>query len=259
MLKFSTLKVRLAQRHRAIATLHTAIAMQPQPMRGRLKPLIYLALVPIFLTSASSFTSSICLSSPGPTLVIEKIEEDSGFLTVTFNARGLFSPRIVETLRRGLPATLTYEIQLWKERRMWMDKLAQVNTLSYKIRYDPWEEGYRIQTRRGSSPALFDIEHVERSLCTQARALVGNVGAIEPTATHYIVIRATMRPLSPEDVDKVETWLSDGKPEGRRGITAVPGYLFDLIVGLSGLGDEAVSARTQSFQLADLSSPDASR
>jgi len=211
---------------------------------------------PILLAFALSFASSMCLSAPGPTLVIEKIEEDSGFLTVTFDARGLLSPRIVETVTRGLPATLTYEIQLWKERKMWMDKLTQVNTLSYRIRYDPWEDGFRIQTRRGISPAVLDVEHVESSLCVHARALIGSVNTIDPVATHYIVLRATMRPLSPEDVDQVESWLSDGKPEGRRGITAVPGYLFDLIVGLSGLGDETVSTRSQPFQLVNISSSD---
>jgi hypothetical protein len=215
----------------------------------------HLAFTLTFLTLALCLTSSIGFSAPGPALVIEKIEKDSGFLTVTFDAQGLFSPRIVETLTRGLPATLNYEIQLWKERRMWLDKLIQVNALTYRIRYDPWEDGYRIETRRGRSPAVFDMEHVERSLCVQVRTLVASVNAIEPAATYYILIRATMRPLSPEDVDQVETWLSDGKPEGRRGITAVPGYLFDLIVSLSGLGDEAASAKSQPFEPAYLSSP----
>jgi hypothetical protein len=213
----------------------------------------------ILLALALCFVSSICLSAPGATLVIERIEEDSGYLTVTFDARGLFSARITETLTRGVPATLTYEIQLWKKRRMWMDRLAQVNTLFYKIRYDPWEDAYRIQTRRGSSPAVFDIEHVERSLCTHARALVGSASAVDSTATHYLVVKATMRPLSPEDIDQVESWLSDGRPDGKRGITAVPGYLFDLIVGLSGLGDEVVSAKSEPFRVADLSSSEAGR
>jgi hypothetical protein len=212
-----------------------------------------------FFTLALCLTSAICFSEPGPALEIEKIEKDSGFLTVTFDAQGLFSPRIVETLTRGLPATLNYEIQLWKERKMWLDKLVQVNTLTYRIRYDPWEDGYRIETRKGRSPAVFDIEHVERSLCVRVKTLAANMNAIEPTAVYYVLIRATMRPLSAEDVDQVETWLSDGKPEGRRGITAVPGYLFDLIVSLSGLGDEAVVARTQPFQPANLPSPGDSR
>jgi hypothetical protein len=206
----------------------------------------------IFLALVLSLAGSICFSAPGPTLVVEKIENDSGTLIVTFNAQGLFSPRMVETLARGLPATLTYEIQLWKERRVWMDKLTQVNTLSYKIKYDPWEDGYSIQTKRGTSPALLDIEHVERTLCFHVRAKAGSVEAIDPNATHYVVIRATMRPLSAEDIDRVETWLSDGKPQGKRGITAVPGYLFDVIVGLSGLGDEAVSGRSETFVPADI-------
>lgn len=153
---------------------------------------------------ASIFASSVCFSASGPALIIEKIEEESGFLTVTFDAEGLFSPRIVETLARGLPATLTYEIQLWKERRLWMDKLTLVNTLVYRIRYNPWEEGYRIQTRRGTSPAVLDIGHVENSLCVHAKTIVGSLSAIDSTATYYVVLRAVMRPVSPEDLTRLK-------------------------------------------------------
>jgi len=218
-----------------------------------------LFLLVLFLFLALSLFSSICFSAPGPALTIEKVEENSGFLTVTFSAEGLFSPRIVETLGRGLPATLTYQIQLWKSRRLWMDKLTLVNTLVYRIRYDPWEDGYKIETRRGTSPIVLDIEHVERSLCVHAKAIVGSLTAMDPTSTYYVVLRAVMRPVSPEDIDQVESWLRDGKPEGRRGVSAVPGYLFDVIVGLSGLGDEAISAKSTAFRMSEIAGASESR
>ncbi|UCF78752.1 MAG: DUF4390 domain-containing protein, partial [Candidatus Eiseniibacteriota bacterium] len=141
------------------------------------------------------------LCAPGPTLTVERVHENSGILAVTFTVENLFSPRIVETLERGLPATLSYEIQLWKSRRMWFDKLLWVNRLYYRVRYDPWEGAYIIETREGSSPAILDLVHVENSLCSHVTGRLGGLELLEPYATHYVVVRASLKLLSPEDVE----------------------------------------------------------
>jgi hypothetical protein len=187
--------------------------------------------------------------STKPSLRVEKVGGSAGFLTATFTAANLFSPRIVESLDRGLPATLEYELQLWKKRSAWFDKLVAVNRLSYRVVFDPWEEGFRIVTKAGSSQAVFDIEHIEQSLCFNVTARIADLAFVDPTGTYYVAIKATMRPLSPEDIDEVETWLSDGSENKRGGVRAIPGYLFDLIVGLSGLGDQAVTGRSGFFSV----------
>jgi hypothetical protein len=211
--------------------------------RNAVAALTFLLLFPLLL----ALTHEPAHSEPGPTLFVEEIDENSGFLTVTFSVENLLSPRIVETLARGLPATLSYEMQLWKARRMWFDKLLWVNRLSYRVRYDPWEDAFLIETREGSSPAVFDLEHVESSLCSRVTGRLGRVELLEPSAVHYVVVRATLKLLSPEDVDEVEAWLSEGREDDRGGITSIPGYLFDMIVGLSGFGDEAASGRSRRF------------
>jgi hypothetical protein len=180
-------------------------------------------------------------------LRVERLGQSGGFLTATFTAANLFSPRIVETLSRGLPATLGYEIQLWKKRGVWFDKLVAVNRLSYRVVYDPWEDGFRIVTKEGSSQAVFDLEHIEQSLCFRVTGRVAELALVEPQAFYYVVIRAALRPLSAEDVSDVETWLNDGVENDGGGIRAVPRYLFDVIVGLSGLGDQAASGRSGFF------------
>ncbi|KPJ59267.1 MAG: hypothetical protein AMJ46_11910 [Latescibacteria bacterium DG_63] len=217
--------------------------------RRAIAALAFLSL--LVLTLALSAGSAF--SKPGPTLFVEKVDENSGFLTVTFTAKDLFSPRIVETLARGLPATLSYEMQLWKERKMWFDKLLWVNRLSYRVKYDPWEDGFLIETREGVSPALFELEHVKNSLCWHVKGRLGSVRLVEPYAVHYVVVRATLKLLSPEDMSEVESWLSEGNEDRRGGITAVPGYLFDMIVGLSGFGDEAASGRSAPFRRGEFS------
>jgi hypothetical protein len=209
---------------------------------------------PAQVPAAQKDTTSVPVAPPPtprgkPLLLVEELEARDGFLTITFTVRDLFSPRIVETLGRGLPATLDYEIQLWKKRSVWFDKLVAVNRLSYRVKYDPWEEGFRIETRGGISPAIFDVEQIERSLCLHVTGRVADMELLEPLATHYVAVRATLKLLSAEDVGEVETWLSDGSDGGRGGITGIPRYLFDVIVGLSGFGDEAVNGRSAFFRV----------
>jgi hypothetical protein len=205
----------------------------------------YCALAPVPATATEVLVSQ----SSKPSLRVERLGEATGFLTVTFTAGNLFSPRIVESLSRGLPATLEYEIQFWKKRSAWFDKLVAVNRLSYRVVYDPWEDGFRIVTKEGSSQAVFDIDHVERSLCFSVTGRVADLAFVDSLATYFVAIRATLRPLSAEDIDDVETWLNDGSENGGRGVRAIPGYLFDVIVGLSGLGDQAVTGRSGFFRV----------
>jgi len=199
------------------------------------------ALAPV-PASADTVTSQ----STKPSVRVERLGQTAGFLTVTFTAANLFSPRIVESLSRGLPATLGYEIQLWKKRGAWFDKLVAANRLSYRVVYDPWEDGFRVVTKEGSSQAVFDIEHIEHSLCFSVTGRVADVAFIEPLAAYYVVIEVTLKPLSAEDVNDVETWLNDGAGN-KGGIRAIPRYLFDVIVGLSGFGDQSASGRSGFF------------
>ena len=65
-----------------------------------------------------------------------------------------------------------------------------------------------------------------------------------------------MKPLTVEDIDEVERWLSGeakraGKP-GPGSIARLPGYLVNLLANLSGLGDETATVRTSTFSRADL-------
>jgi hypothetical protein len=213
--------------------------------RNAITALAFLLLLTLVLTTG------VASATPRPNLFVENVGESSGFITVTFSADNLFSPRVVETLERGLPATLSYELQLWKARRMWFDRLLWAQRVWFRIGYDPWEGGFAIETREGMSPPVLDLEQIENSLCSHVRVRLGSLELMEPSSIHYIVVRATLEVFTAEDVDEVETWLGEGQEDDRKGITAIPGYLFDTIVGLSGFGDESASGRSLFFRKTD--------
>src|SRR5437870_5967527 len=74
------------------------------------------------------------------------------------------------------------------------------------------------------------------------------LAALEPEGRCYVSVRVTIRPLSAEDLDEVEDWLSGEvkNPEGpERG---VPGYLLGIAVNISGLGDRTALAKSEWFR-----------
>jgi len=68
----------------------------------------------------------------------------------------------------------------------------------------------------------------------------------------------TVKPLTVEDLQRVEDWLSgEAKRTGRPGpgsIARLPRYLVGVLANLSGLGDETTRWRSASFLPADLPS-----
>src|SRR5205809_309551 len=57
-------------------------------------------------------------------LSVGPVELKNGVITVTYRADTPWTPRFTETLLRGMPATVTYEVGLWKKRTFWFDKLV---------------------------------------------------------------------------------------------------------------------------------------
>jgi hypothetical protein len=73
---------------------------------------------------------------------------------------------------------------------------------------------------------------------------------------YYVVVSATLRPLSVEDAAEVEGWLSGEVGGGRRApfglLTGLPRSLFDTARNFAGFGDEHARAITNDFELQDL-------
>jgi hypothetical protein len=73
---------------------------------------------------------------------------------------------------------------------------------------------------------------------------------------YYVVVAATLKPLSVEDAAEVEDWLS-GQVEQKRDepfgiIAGLPRSLFDAVRNFAGFGDEHARSVTDDFALRDL-------
>jgi hypothetical protein len=191
-------------------------------------------------------------------LEVDPVEDLGGAICVSYRVAEPFTPRLEETLQRGMPATVSFEVGLWKRRPLWFDRLVFAIRSDHKIVYDDWRQAFRI--RSGSNPprdrSARSFEALREVLFTQSRLPVAAMSSLDSTATYYASVRVTIKPVAPEDLGEIEDWLSGDKDSEQS--TGLPDYLLGLAVSLSGLGERTEMQKGPKFVPARLSAAPAS-
>jgi len=178
-----------------------------------------------------------------------------GHVEITVNVSDLFPPRVEESLDRGMPATLQLTAELWRHRRVWFDRLSGSFAASVRVRYDVWSKSYLIDGAGMHDRAVSTLDSVRLALSSPFELPLAPVDRL-PEGRYYVVVSATLKPLSVEDVEEGEGWLSgeveDKRHSGLGVLTAIPHSLFDAVRNFAGLGDQRVRAITADFMLDEL-------
>lgn len=182
-------------------------------------------------------------------LAVDPAEVLAGAITVSYRVDRPFTPRLEETLLQGMPATVTYEVGLWKRRAFWFDKLVVALKNEHKVVFDPWRKAFRVRSggmdaRTRTVPSL---DSLQTALFAVRRLPVCLLTALDPDASYFVTVRVMIRPVSEEDLGEIEDWLQGEvkDPEGtQRGL---PRYLFGITANLSGLGDRTAISRSDRF------------
>lgn len=190
-------------------------------------------------------------------LAVGPVESVGGAICVTYVVAEPLTPRLEETLLSGMPATVTFEVGLWRRRALWFDKLVLAITSEHKVVYDPWAKAFRV--RSGGAPrkprAVPSLDSLKSALFSERRLPLVSFTTLDSMAGYYVSVRTIIRPLSPEDLGEVEDWLS-GEARGPSGPPKrVPGYLLGIAVSLSGLGDRTALAKSETFKPSLLAAP----
>jgi hypothetical protein len=186
-------------------------------------------------------------------LEVGPVEDIAGAICVSYRVESPFTPRLEETLERGMPATVSFEVGLWKRRALWFDRLVLAIRSDHKIVYDDWKQAFRIRT--GTHPprdrSATSFEALRDMLFTQTRLPLAASSSLDTTATYYVSVRVTIKPVAPEDLGEIEDWLSGDKDSEQS--TGLPDYLLGLAVSLSGLGERTEMEKGPKFVPARLS------
>jgi hypothetical protein len=201
------------------------------------------------------FLAALLVPRPARALeaALQPPRERGGYVWVDVRLAGLFAPRVESSLARGMPATLTLRAELWRRRGGWFDRLESAFDAELRLRYDFHEDAYRLE-RPGARPLVAPTLDSLRSALSRPFPLpVGRVGPLLAGPRYFVAVSVTLKPLSLEDAQQVEGWLS-GEVEGG-GIGGLPWSLFEAARNFAGFGDEHARTLTADFVLGDLFAP----
>ncbi len=206
---------------------------------------------------AAAVAMAVALLAAGTAGAIETTlgppRERDGSVWCDVRVSEVLDARVEESLTRGMPATLDLHAELWRRRSGWFDRLESGFDVSLRLRYEVWNHTFHIE-RAGARPlVLGSLDSVAVVLGRPMALPIGRGERLVPGARYYAVVTATLRPLSIEDVEEVEGWLSGEVADKRRAgfgvITELPRSAFDAVRNFAGLGDQRARARTEEVEL----------
>ena len=202
--------------------------------------------------------AGLALAAPARAIDIEpgSLHLHQGRVEVAVRVSDLFPPRVIESLDRGMPATLQVSAELWRHRTGWFDRLSGSFVGTVRIRYDVWSKVYRIEGSGLRARAVSTLDSVGLALSAPFELPLAPRNRLSDSGRYYVVVAATLKPLAVEDVEEGEGWLSGEVDDKRRSgigvLTAIPHSIFDAVRNFAGLGDQRARAITDDFGLDEL-------
>ena len=179
---------------------------------------------------------------------------EGGLLSVTTHLQDPIETRVQHSLERGMPATLLLHAELWRRRSGWFDRMESSSDATVRLRHDVWHDEWTLERAGAATIRASSVDSLERALSRPLVIDLAGFDHVPPDSRCYVVVTATLKPLSVEDAEEVEGWVSgEVRSQGRFGIiTQLPRSLFDAVRNFTGFGDSHDQAQTPEFDPADL-------
>jgi Domain of unknown function (DUF4390) len=226
-------------------------AALPPRSRGGAAPLLAaLILLPLAVPLSARAELAVRVAAPGESLdstAVGSPPVPGDTLLVAFRLDGVLGTN--DDMGAGIPATLILVVDLWRERSGWWDQMVRSQAFGYRFRGDLWSGVYEVVNPDGSTSHLDGRDALRAHLERVHEVLLGTAGDFTPGERYYVTVRAILKPLELDDLQKVDAWLS-GDVTGSRGgggILGIPKALAKLVVDVSGLGDETATGRSAVF------------
>jgi len=222
--------------------------------------LISAALLTLFLAAVTpETTGAAAASAAAATIEVRQARavETGDVMSAEVQLGGLFSNRVTETLERALPASLMVTVDVWRDRAGWFDQLVESRSLLYRIRYDAWGEDFDLARGMEQENHLGSLSDVADSLMRPLFVPLLPRERLTSGHRYYLVVTASLKPLTPEGLHEIEDFLShqghNGNGRAHPGpfpsgsLAHLPHSFFSVLTTLSGFGDEIATRKTQEF------------
>jgi hypothetical protein len=205
----------------------------------------------------------LCLLAAGvprPASAVEivgtAVARSGDWVTTTLSVQKAFSDRISQTVDRGMPVTVVVTVDVWQDRAGWFDRLVGEQTVMLRAFRNAWSDDFTLRRDGDGDRTISDLKSLQQEIARPMRVRVVPVSRLTPGDRYYAIVQASVKPLTVEDLETVEKWLSgeakrSGKP-GPGSIAKLPRYLVGVLANLSGFGDEVARWRSGHFTIDSL-------
>ncbi len=121
------------------------------------------------------------------------------------------------TVGEGIPATLVLVVDLWRDRSGWWDALVHTEVYTYRFRRDVWWGTYEVVKPDGTLILLPDREELRVYLERAYEVPLGPASRFDAGKGYYLSVKATLKPLDIDDLEKIDAWVSGDVTKGRGG------------------------------------------
>ena len=190
-------------------------------------------------------------------LRIDRVAATSqGFLYVEYALLFPFEGIYLEALNSGLPTTLTYTVEVYRRRTGWWDRLEEAYEREFRLFRDLLNNVYYVRTPEETRRfAQYDslVAAISRfQLGSQLGPQYFERHLFVPDKSYYVVITASIAPLTVEDLAELDDWLRGtlGRhgDEVGGGISGLSRTMGGLLMSMTGFGDKRVKGRTPDFR-----------
>lgn len=173
------------------------------------------------------------------------------WLTTTLRVEDALVGRIAQSLDRGMPVTVVVRVDIWQDRTGWFDRLVGEQTVMLRAFRNAWSEDFTLRRDPDGERMIPDLAALEGEIARPMRVHVVPMARLARGERYYAIVQVAVKPLTVEDLETVEKWLSgeakrSGKP-GPGSIAKLPRYLVGVLANLSGFGDEVARWRGPRF------------
>src|SRR5262249_15949894 len=135
------------------------------------------------------------------------------------------------------------------EKGSWWDSLVRSRVVAYRFRRDVWTGETELLDQSGATRRFPDRDALADELERLREVNLGSTRDFKPGKSYYVSVKALVRPLSLDDLENVDAWLS-GKVTGTegKGLLGIPKAVARALIGASGLGDQSAIGRTLKFK-----------
>lgn len=155
-------------------------------------------------------------------VIVKPVEQH---LAVSVQLADLFSRKIANTIRSGLPAVIRFDFRLVEE----PNREARQITRSLRILFDVWSERYRIAVN-GQEQIASTFAEMEKFCAGFEESKFFPLNRLSPQGTYKLRLQVAVIPISAKQDQQLRDWLeaSDATEESAPGEDRATGFRLNL-------------------------------